>query len=115
MEDIRYAAHPAPAGTARSRGGGLSGIPLPHRAPAGAGGAHRSCIPLARLRRAFGVGFAQRQRPTPKTRGTNVERTTNRITIDARFSHIPARIICLMLTSPEPNATAFDGVATGNI
>lgn len=31
------------------------------------------------------------------------------------FSHTPALTICLMVTSPEPKATALEGVATGSM
>src|SRR5699024_4863562 len=36
-------------------------------------------------------------------------------TSDTILSHTPARTICLIVTSPDPNATAFDGVATGSM
>src|SRR5699024_249609 len=35
--------------------------------------------------------------------------------MEITFSQTPARTICLMLISPDPKATAFDGVATGNM
>ena len=37
--------------------------------------------------------------------------TSSEITL----SQTPARTICLIETSPEPKATAFDGVATGSM
>lgn len=37
------------------------------------------------------------------------------ITSAMRLSHTPTLTICLILTSPLPNATAFEGVATGSM
>lgn len=61
------------------------------------------------------AGAAPAQRPPEKTSGTRVYMTAMTRASENRLSQTPARTICLMETSPEPKATALEGVATGSM
>lgn len=61
------------------------------------------------------AGAAPAQGLPEKTSGTRVYMTAMTRPMENTLSQIPARTICLMETSPEPKATAFEGVATGSM